>query len=181
MGKLWFILFLRIHSKSSGESLRILDPQLQIYWNSAGLTGRKKIKTYVLDTSAILTFFKKESGVNILDKLFENQENHFVISFLTPYEIYYTAFRDFSKRTADRFLRSTIQVGFEIDYENDINEIVSSGLIKGSFPLSAVDAWIASLAIRRNAIFVHKDPEFDALKDQINLLSLLYPQDPSDK
>ena len=149
--------------------------------NNVDWTGRKKIKTYVLDTSAILTFLKEEQGTDVLDNLFEDQENHFIISFLTPYEIYYTALRDHSKRIADFFLRSTIQFGFEIDYENDMNEIVFSGIIKGNFPVSAVNAWIASLAIRKNAVLVHKDPEFESLKDQIELLSLPYPQDPSDK
>jgi predicted nucleic acid-binding protein len=132
------------------------------------------MRWYVLDTSAGLTFLKEEPGVTLLDELFRDEQNQFIISFLIPFEIFYTTLRKHSRHTADLFLRTTLQFGFEIDYANSMDEIIAAGLLKGKFRLSAVDAWIAAPAVRRQAILVHRDPEFESLKDYLNLLSLPY-------
>jgi predicted nucleic acid-binding protein len=34
------------------------------------------------------------------------------------------------------------------------------------------DSWIIATAITRNATLVHKDPEFDALSDKVNMKTL---------
>ena len=133
-----------------------------------------KLKPYVLDTSAILTFFKEEPGIDILDKLFSDPDNRFIISFLTLYEIYYTTLRTHTRSAADRLLRATLQLGFEVDYGNNLHELISAGMFKGTFAISAVDAWIAALALRERATLVHKDPEFEALKDHIDQITLQY-------
>ena len=137
------------------------------------MTGSRKVKTYVLDTSAILTFLKAEPGVEVLDELFRGRDNRYIISFLTLYEIYYTTFRNHSKSAADFLLKTTMQLGLEVNYENELDEVISAGIIRGLLPISPVGAWIASLAYRKRATLVHKDPEFEALKDHIDLLSLL--------
>ncbi len=96
------------------------------------------------------------------------------MSFLTLYEIYYTAFRYHSKGAADFLLRTTLQLGLDIDYNNSLDEIISAGIVRGAFRISAVGAWIASLALRKRATLVHKDPAFEALADHVDLLALLY-------
>ena len=143
-------------------------------WSSAARTGSRKIRTYVLDTSAILTFLKAESGIEVLDELFRGRDNRYIISFLTLYEIYYTTFRNHSKNAADFLLRTTMQLGLEVNYENELDEAISAGTIRGVFPVSTVGAWVASLAYRRQATLVHKDPAFEALADHIDLLTIPY-------
>ncbi|MBA7598533.1 MAG: PIN domain-containing protein [Calditrichaeota bacterium] len=140
--------------------------------SSAARTGSRKIRTYVLDTSAILTFLKAEPGVEILDDLFSGTDRHFIISFLTLYEIYTATFRNHSKQAADFLLRATLQLGLDIDYDNALDEVISAGIVCGDFQVSPIGAWIASLAIRKRAALVHKDPEFEALKDHLDLLYL---------
>ncbi len=47
---------------------------------------------YVLDTSAVLTFFEDEPGSNIVESLFEKAEQNEItiyLSFMTFCEIYY--------------------------------------------------------------------------------------------
>jgi len=46
--------------------------------------------------------------------------------------------------------------------------------LKASNRLSVADAWIAALAKERNAILVHKDPEFEQVDGTIQTLSLPY-------
>ena len=137
-------------------------------------SGSGKIATYVLDTSALLAFLEDEPGADLIDKLLADERHQFIISYLTLYECYYLHYQRRSKSVADLLLRSTLQLGFEVSYSNDLNEIISAGSLKGAFRLSAIDAWIAALAIRKRATLVHKDPEFEALKDYVDLLALPY-------
>ncbi len=65
-----------------------------------------------------------------------------------------------------------MQLGLEVNYENELDEIISAGIVRGAFPISAMGGWIAALAYRRQATLVHKDPEFEELKDHIDLLDL---------
>ncbi len=90
----------------------------------------------------------------MLDDLLADESNIFIISFLTLYEVYYVNYRQRSKSVADFLVKSTLQLGFDIDKTNDLQEIISAGAIKGNFPLSAVDAWVAALAYRRRATLV---------------------------
>ena len=39
---------------------------------------------------------------------------------------------------------------------------------------AGADAWIAALALERNAILIHKDPEFDQTEDEFEVLRLPY-------
>jgi ribonuclease VapC len=45
--------------------------------------------------------------------------------------------------------------------------------LKATHRLSVADALIAAVARLRGATLVHKDPEMDALRGQVDLLSLL--------
>lgn len=120
----------------------------------------------------MLTFLNAEPGIETLDALFRGQEHRYIISYLTLYEIYTTTFRNHSKTAADFLLKATLQLGLDIDYDNALDEITAAGVVRGAFPISAMGAWIASLAFRKGAALVHKDPAFESLKGHIDLLSL---------
>ena len=133
-----------------------------------------KTRFYVLDTSALLTYFNAEAGIEIIDELFAAQGKQLIISFLTLYELHYITVRTRSQLMAGMLLRATLQLEIEVDYSNSLAEISAAGALKGKYPLSAVDAWIAALAQKRGAVLVHKDPEFELLDDQLALLTLPY-------
>lgn len=46
--------------------------------------------------------------------------------------------------------------------------------LKAKYRLSAADAWIAALAKENNAILVHKDPEYEQIQNEVQLLNLPY-------
>ena len=115
-----------------------------------------------------------EPGIEMLDELFRGRDNRYIISYLTLYEIYTTAFRNHSRQAADFLLKATLQLGLDVSYANALDEVISAGIVRGAFPVSPIGAWVASLAFREQATLVHKDPAFEALRDHIELLSLPY-------
>ncbi|MEA3356768.1 MAG: PIN domain-containing protein [Candidatus Bipolaricaulota bacterium] len=46
--------------------------------------------------------------------------------------------------------------------------------MKALYKLSLADAWIIATALREQAQLVHKDPEFEQVKERVHLLSLPY-------
>jgi len=46
--------------------------------------------------------------------------------------------------------------------------------MKAKHRISVADAWIAALAQESSATLVHKDPEFEVMGDQIQVLKLPY-------
>jgi len=51
---------------------------------------------------------------------------------------------------------------------------VVAGYLKAKYRISVADAWIAALAKDRNAILVHKDPEFEQVEKEVKVLKLPY-------
>ena len=45
---------------------------------------------------------------------------------------------------------------------------------KAAHKISFADAWIAATAKFQQAVLVHKDPEFEQVKDEVTLLPLPY-------
>jgi len=52
--------------------------------------------------------------------------------------------------------------------------IDSRGKLKATHKISFADAWVAATAIMLSAILVHKDPEFEELEDELEMLKLPY-------
>lgn len=46
--------------------------------------------------------------------------------------------------------------------------------IKAKTKLSVADSWIIATAIETHSALIHKDPEFDQVKDQLSLIALPY-------
>jgi predicted nucleic acid-binding protein len=52
--------------------------------------------------------------------------------------------------------------------------LLTAARFKATQRISLADAIIAALAIRQDAILLHKDPEFEVLAGQVSLETLLY-------
>jgi predicted nucleic acid-binding protein len=66
--------------------------------------------------------------------------------------------------------------GLEIGLLNEVTEpvLLRAAQMKAYTRISLADAIIAAFAAINGAVLVHKDPEFNALKDQVRLESLPY-------
>jgi len=134
------------------------------------------VPRYILDTSALLTYFEDEEGADRIEELLEQAQHHQVfllVSFISFMEIFYITLREQSEETAHERLTLLQQLPL-IRIESDPATGLVAGHLKAKYPLSLADCWIAALAEQYEALLVHKDPEFEALAERLNLLSLPY-------
>lgn len=131
---------------------------------------------YVFDTSALVSFIENESGVDQIAELLEQaiaNKAEVYISVISLVEIYYISVRSQSKEIAES--RQTLIEQWPIVIEGiDGTYIRSAGHIKALSPMSIADCLIASLAVLKNAVLVHKDPEFEQIKNSVKQIVLPY-------
>lgn len=127
---------------------------------------------YLLDTSAVLTLIEDEAGADRVKQIFSHES--VVLPWAVLMEVYYMTLYEKGEEEAEiRFAmlrHSTAEVVWEM------NEVVTlrAAKIKSQNTLSFADAVIASIAVQHGAILVHKDPEYEQLKDELQLEALPY-------
>ncbi|QTA82487.1 PIN domain-containing protein [Desulfonema limicola] len=134
------------------------------------------MKKYIFDTSALLTFIENEEGVEIVEELLEKSienENNIFISTISIIELYYISLREQGKDIAEE--RLTLIDNIPLIQESISNHLVKIiGNLKVYNSMSFADCCIAGLAKYKNAVLVHKDPEFESIENEIEQLKLPY-------
>ena len=132
--------------------------------------------SYVLDTSAIFAFIEDEPGSETVESLLnqaEAGEINVYLSFMTFMEVYYISLQEQGEVTADQRLRKLYELpAMRIESDAELSKL--AGQIKAMHRMSIADAWIAALAKAKQAILVHKDPEFESIEREIEVLKLPY-------
>ena len=131
---------------------------------------------YVLDTSALICYLEDEDGADIVDELISQAGDQIIeltVVFASFMEICYITWQ-----------KQGISFAKERDgllCELPLNRLESSpelgrlaGEFKAQYRLSFADAWIAAAAEMLDAVLVHKDPEFEAIESEIQVLKLPY-------
>lgn len=129
---------------------------------------------YVLDTSAILAFLGGEQGADSVERLLRAARAgriQVLVCSISLMEVFYTALRAKGEDEAVRLLALVRAWPLEWVYPDE-KALLQAGSLKASYRLSVADALIAAVARLHHAKLVHKDPELEALKGQIELLSL---------
>ena len=133
-------------------------------------------KSYVLDSSAIMAFLEEEAGVDTVEKLLEQAQTKQItvyVSFVTFTEIYYISIQEQDERIAsERLERIGAMPICRMESNPELTKL--AGEIKAKYRISLADTFIAALAKMKDAILVHKDPEFESLEGQIEMLILPY-------
>lgn len=135
---------------------------------------------YVLDTSALLAFVQQEPGSEEVLEILGSRvggEVHEPASgasdqeappvyfpFMTLMECDYQLRRRLGVYESDRLLRMIRAWPVEL-VESSERWRREAARIKAEHWLSLADAWIAALALLRSARLVHRDPEYDAIRD----------------
>lgn len=86
-------------------------------------------------------------------------------------EIYYITFRELGEEEARQILALVQSLPVKALPLND-DLVVTAGDFKGRFRISVADAWIAATAKLLCLTLVHKDPEFEPLNDELNVMEL---------
>lgn len=135
----------------------------------------KKIKipeSYVLDTSALLTFWNDEDGAETVEQILRSDTQVYV-SFMSCMEGRYRIWKNTGKEESEEFSQYLNLLPLErIDITDPIFEKAIE--IKATNSLSVCDSWIIATAIVTGSILVHKDPEFEQVKTLVKFESLPY-------
>ena len=131
---------------------------------------------YVLDTSALLALRGDEAGADEVEKILREAEKgkcEIYLSFMTLMELCYRLWQDKGEQSAKEILAETKALPIqEIREENDL--LIMASRVKANFRLSVADSWIIVTAWQKKAKLVHKDPEFEQVKQIVELVSLPY-------
>ena len=126
----------------------------------------------VLDSSALLALWNDEEGSDIVADLFQSGKKIY-LSFMTLMECRYRIWKNVDRNESEKFSAYLDLLPVEILW-------VSEGIfekaveIKATHSLSVCDSWIIATAIMTSSLLVHKDPEFDQVKDILPLKPLPY-------
>ena len=122
---------------------------------------------YVLDTSALLALRDDEPGAERVHRIIDAARKRRAIayvSFMTRMELLYRIAASEGQDAAATALRLLDALPLQwVTCEPPI--LVESAHIKQRGGLSVADAWIAATAVVRQAVLLHKAPEFDALAE----------------
>lgn len=127
---------------------------------------------YLLDTSAILALMENEAGAERVEEILRTGE--VLIPFPVLLEAYYISLQERSEAVADERYALLRHLSATEIWEVDEPTLLTAARLKARFRISLADALIAAFAVRSSAILVHKDPEYEALGDQVRQEALPY-------
>jgi predicted nucleic acid-binding protein len=134
------------------------------------------MSNYVLDTSALLAYIENEEGADEVETLFVNALDSTIeifISTVTCIEIFYISLQEQGDVVAANRLKLIENLPLTQEPLNQqLTKIV--GEIKASKAMSFADSCIAGLAKFKNAVLVHKDPEFEQIEEDVKQFKLKY-------
>ena len=135
----------------------------------------KRTKAYSLDTSALLAYWNDEEGAGEVERILRAAPSGTKVffSFMTLMEAKYRLWRAGGKELAGEFERMVRNLPLtRIDLTDAILDRAAE--IKATKRVSVADSWIIATAMEKEAVLVHKDPEFEEVKDMLTLLALPY-------
>jgi len=121
---------------------------------------------FVLDSFAMLAFFRNEQGVLLIKKLLNEAaegKHELYMSSINIGEAYYITYRKDSPEKAEIIWKALQEFPIKIiTVENAL--AYKAANIKARCKLSYTDAIAAAIAIKHNATLITGDKEFDSLK-----------------
>ena len=131
-------------------------------------------KPYILDSFALVAYFLGESAGKKVEKLLKQlkqKQQKALLPEINLGEIYYTLYRRLGQLAAEEVVETigelpiqTVQISQEL--------ILKAAKIKATKPISFADAFVVALAKEKNGLVVTHDPEFETVKDEIEIIWL---------
>lgn len=126
-----------------------------------------KKKVFVLDTSALIALRSNAPGADRVQTLMRRAEKgdcRLLVSFMSRMELLYLILRKEGEDAAWTALRLLDSLPSEwVSCEPLI--LKAAARLKAEGSLSVADSWIGATAIIREAVLVHRDPEFIPLDE----------------
>jgi predicted nucleic acid-binding protein len=129
-------------------------------------------RPWLLDTSALLSFIEDETGADRVEQALKQPTT--LVPWPVLLETHYISLQEEGQAEADRRIALIKQLKVEILWGMDESTLLTASKLKAEHRVSLADAIIAAFAIRRGAVLMHKDPEFDALTGLLPMEALPY-------
>jgi predicted nucleic acid-binding protein len=124
----------------------------------------------VLDSSAILAYLYDEEGANQTEEVVFSGDD-VIVPFAALMEVEYKILHEIPWKLEESL--ATLETWPVRILESDPEWRSAAARVKAGGKISFADSWMAALAILRDAMLVHKDPEFDAV-DGLRMVRLPY-------
>lgn len=120
---------------------------------------------YVLDTSAIMTLLEEEDGYTRVEQVLRSHDT--LLPAIVLMETHYISAQVHGVETADECYAWLKQLPATIVWDLDQNLILTASRFKSQHRLSLADALIAAITTLSGGVLLHKDPEYTALKQDV--------------
>ncbi len=130
------------------------------------------VPRYVLDTSAILTLIEDEDGADRVEEILRSGK--VLLPWTVLLEINYITRQESGETEADRRYAMLRESPVTILWNVDEQLILAASRMKARHRISFADSMILAYTLRNDAVLIHKDPEFDALAEQVAQEQLQY-------
>jgi ribonuclease VapC len=124
------------------------------------------VKTYVLDASALMTFFEDRPGADKVEELLAEaaeDKRPLAMSVVNWGEVYYSVWRARGERAAALKLQEITQLPIEIvGVDMELGKLAAS--LKAEHSLPYADCFAAALAQARKATLVTSDKDFERVR-----------------
>lgn len=124
-------------------------------------------RTFILDTSALITYLANEKGANDVLKLLPECK----IPFICLSELYYLVWNKKGKAEADKIYGITKSWNLPILYPNE-RVILNAGRLKAVYKVGISDSYIAAFVLEDNSQLITKDRDYKILEKEIKVLML---------
>jgi ribonuclease VapC len=132
------------------------------------------MKTYVLDSSALITFFEDRPGADKVEELLAKaaeDKRPLAMSVVNWGEVYYSVWRARGEKAAAAKVHEVAQLPIEIvGVDMELGKLV--GLLKAEPNLPYADCFAAPLAQARKATLVTSDKDFERVGTALRILWL---------
>ena len=129
------------------------------------------MKTYVLDSFAMIAFFEDEPGAGhvaaILEELMKRKAKAFM-SVVNWGEIYYNTMRVQGIREAEDVIKQFNKYPIQL-VEADQAMTYEAAKLKGKYKIAYADCFAAALSLKLKVPIVTGDPEFNKLGQKISV------------
>ena len=131
------------------------------------------MKEYVLDANALIRYYRRASGFEVVENLFKQAKAgrvHLSISVVNLCEVLYVLARFFGQEQTLRY----IEISRRATETHAVTESVAmdTAILRIRYKLGLADCFAAELAMRTGATLVTADPEFAKLGKQLKVLAL---------
>lgn len=130
------------------------------------------MKTFVLDASALMTFFEDRAGAEKVEALLmkaAETKRPLLMSAVNWGEVYYSVWRARGEKAADEKLQEIAQLPIEV-VGIDMNLAKLAATLKAEHNLPYADGFAAALAQSRKATLVTTDKDFESLGTALKVL-----------